>query len=50
MATLAEWCKADLELLAHGRTEVFRHRRDGPPATRENNRYAIELYLVDGAA
>ena len=47
---LAEWCKADLELLVHKRTEVVRHRRAGPPATMENNRYAIQLHLIDSAA
>jgi len=47
---LAEWCKADLELLAHARTDVLRYRRAGPPATGENNRYAIELHVIDSAA
>jgi hypothetical protein len=50
MRALAEWCKADLELLVHKRTEVLRHRRAGPPATMENNRYAIQLHLIDSAA
>ena len=49
-SALAEWCKADLELLAHTRTEVVRHRRAGPPAAMEINRYAIEVYLADSAA
>ena len=47
ISALAEWCKADVELLTHARTEVLRHRRAGPPATVENNRYAIQLHLVD---
>jgi len=47
---LAAWCKADLELLAHRRTEVLRHRRAGPSATMKNNRYAIQLHLIDSAA
>ena len=50
MSALAEWCKADLELLAHKRTEVLRHRHAGPPATMENNRYAIQLHLIGTAA
>jgi len=49
-SALAEWCKADVELLTHARTEVLRHRRAGPPATMENNRYAIQLHLVDSTA
>ena len=47
---LAEWCKADLELLAHTRSDVLRHRRAGPPVTMDNNRYAIWLYFDDNAA
>jgi hypothetical protein len=47
---LAEWCRADLELLAHTRSDVLRHRRAGPPATMDNNRYALWLYLDDSAA
>jgi len=42
-SALAEWCKADLQLLARERSDVLRHRRDGPPKTMENNRYAIQL-------
>jgi hypothetical protein len=49
-SALAEWCKADLELLTHTRTDVVRHRRAGPPTTMANNRYAIQLHLVDSAA
>ena len=49
-SALAEWCKADLELLTHARSEVLRHRRAGPPASTENNRYAIQLHLLDSAA
>jgi hypothetical protein len=47
---LAEWCKADLELLAHTRSDVLRHQRARPPLTMDNNRYAIWLYLDDSAA
>ena len=47
---LAAWCKADLELLAHRRSDVLRHRRAGPPVAMDNNRYAIWLYLDDSAA
>jgi hypothetical protein len=50
ISALAEWCKADLELLAHPCTEVQRHRRGAPPVTMADNRYAIELYLLDRAA
>jgi hypothetical protein len=50
MSALTEWCNADLELLAHPRTEVQRHRRGAPPVTMADNRYAIELYLLDRAA
>jgi hypothetical protein len=49
-SALAEWCKADLELLAHPHTDVVRHRRSGPPRTMADNRYAIHLYLLDWAA
>jgi len=47
---LAAWCKADLELLAHTRSDLLRHRRAGPPATMDSNRYAIWLHLDDSAA
>ena len=47
---LAAWCNADLELLAHARTDLLRHRREGPPGTMADNRYAIQLYLADSAA
>jgi len=36
---LSEWCKADLELLAHKLPNVVRHRRAEPPATLRNNRW-----------
>ena len=50
MSALAEWCKADLELLAHPHTEVVRQRSGGPSRTMADNRYAIHLYLLDWAA
>jgi hypothetical protein len=50
MSALAEWCKGDLELLAHPHSDVVRHRRRGPPRTVADNRYAIHLYLLDWAA
>ena len=51
MSAAAEWCRGDLELMAHPGTEVRRHRRGGPPATTmAGNRYAIQLYLLDRAA
>ena len=50
MSALAEWCKGDLERLAHPHTEVVRHRRRGPSRTMADNRYAIDLYLLDWAA
>ena len=34
---LAAWCKADLELLAHARTDVLRHRHGRPPPTMDDN-------------
>ena len=47
---LAEWCKGDLELLAHPHTKVVRHRPGVPSRTMADNRYAIHLYLLDWAA
>lgn len=49
-SALAEWCKGDLELLAHPHTEVVRHRSRGSSRTMADNRYAIHLYLLDSAA
>ena len=48
-SALAEWCKGDLELLAHANTKVLRHRHGGPSRTMADNRYAIHLYLLDWA-
>jgi hypothetical protein len=43
MASLAEWCDGDPNLLVQARTDVLQDTRGAPPATADNNREAIEL-------
>jgi len=43
MASLAEWCDGDAELLARARADVLRDTRGAQVAVAENNREAIEL-------
>jgi hypothetical protein len=50
MASLAEWCKGDPNLLARARADVLRDTRGAPAAVAENNREAIELLELAGRA
>jgi hypothetical protein len=43
MASLAEWCDGDAELLARARADVLRDMRGAQAADAENNRHAAEL-------
>jgi len=43
MASLAEWCDGDAELLARARANVMRDTRGAQAAVAENNREAAEL-------
>ena len=43
MASLAEWCEGDAELMARARADVLRDTRGAQVAVAENNREAIEL-------
>ena len=43
MASLAEWCDGDSELLARARADVMRDTRGAQAAVAENNREAAEL-------
>ena len=43
IASLAEWCEGDSELLARARTNVIRDTRAEQAAVVENNRDAVEL-------
>ena len=43
MASLAEWCEGDAELLARARADVLRDTRGAQAAVAENSRHAAEL-------
>jgi hypothetical protein len=43
MASLAEWCDGDAELLARARADVLRDMSGAQAADAENNRHAAEL-------
>ena len=43
MASLADWCDGDAELLARARADVLRDARGASAAVAENNRHAAEL-------
>ena len=43
MASLAEWCEGDPELLARARADVLNDTRGAQAAVAENNRHAAEL-------
>jgi hypothetical protein len=43
IASLAEWCEGDRELLAQARAEVLRDTGRAQEAVAENNRDAVEL-------
>jgi hypothetical protein len=43
IASLAEWCDGDAELLARARADVLRDTRGAQGAVAENNRHAAEL-------
>ena len=43
MASLAEWCEGDAELLARARADVLRDKRGAQAAVAENIRHAAEL-------
>jgi hypothetical protein len=43
MASLAEWCDGDPNLLAQARADLLRDTRGAQAAVAENNREAIEL-------
>jgi hypothetical protein len=50
IASLAEWCEDDHELMVQARTEVLRHRRRKPVDAFENNREAVELLELVASA
>jgi hypothetical protein len=50
IASLAEWCDGDAELLARARAEVLRDTPGAQAAVAENNREAIELLELAGRA
>jgi len=50
MASLAEWCDGDPELLARARADVLRDTRGAQAAVAENNREAIELLELVASA
>ena len=43
MASLAEWCEGDAELLARAHADVLRDRRGAQATVAENSRHAAEL-------
>jgi len=43
MASLAEWCDGNPELLAQARADVLRDTRNAQAGVAENNRDAVEL-------
>jgi hypothetical protein len=50
MASLAEWCDGDPNLLAQARTDVLQDTLGAPAATAENNREAIKLLELVASA
>jgi hypothetical protein len=46
IASLAEWCEGDRELLTRARAAALRDTRTAPAAAAENNREAVELLEV----
>jgi hypothetical protein len=48
MASLAEWCDDDPELLARARADVLRDMRDQHEAIAENNQDAVALLELAG--
>ena len=50
MASLAEWCEGDRELLAKARVAVLRDTRGAQAAVAENNREAVELLELVASA
>jgi hypothetical protein len=50
MASLAEWCDGDPELLAKARADVLRDTRGAQMAVAENNHEAVELLELAGRA
>ena len=50
MASLAEWCDGDPELLAQARADVLRDTRRAQMAVAENNHEAVELLELAGRA
>jgi hypothetical protein len=50
MASLAEWCDGDPELLAQARADVLRDTRGAQMAVAENNHEAVELLELAGRA
>jgi hypothetical protein len=50
VASLAEWCEGDRELLAKARAAVLRHTRTARAAAAENNREAVELLELVASA
>jgi len=50
IASLAEWCDGDHELLAQARADVLQDTRRARAAVAENNKEAIELLELAGRA
>jgi hypothetical protein len=50
VASLAEWCEGDRELLERARANVVRDTRAGQAAVVENNRDAVELLEIVASA
>jgi hypothetical protein len=50
MASLAEWCEGDAELLARARADVLRDTRGAHAAVAENNREAVKLLELVASA
>jgi hypothetical protein len=50
MASLAEWCDGDAELLARARADVLRDTRGAQAAVAENNREAMKLLELVASA
>jgi hypothetical protein len=50
IASLAEWCEDDRELLVRARNNVIKDTRAGQAAVVENNRDAVELLEIVASA
>jgi hypothetical protein len=50
MASLAEWCEGDAQLLARARADVLRDTRGAHAAVAENNREAVRLLELAASA